>query len=99
MIARTVEEDEDAIFVEYPFILYRENTIIVASPYMPLAENGIVAFKKNHLLSTAIAPKYINKRYLKLVDELKEIKFAFKEASEVSDSKQFLENKLNKILH
>lgn len=100
MIGKMIEEDDEAFFIEYPFSLYREGGIIIASPYMPLAEDGIVAFKKSIVASTAVAPEYVTKHYLRLVDELREIKFTFKKEIE-SPSKISLpfEIKSSKIIH
>lgn len=99
MVARSVDEDKDAIYVEYPFILYRESDTIVASPYMPLAEDGIVAFKKDNLVATAVAPKYVTKHYNRLVKELKDIKYLFKQSSEKNQDEHPFSAKTLKTLH
>jgi len=99
MVAKTLEEDDDAIFVEYPFILYREGGAIIASPYMPLAEDGVVAFKKSNLIATSVASKYVTKNYHTLVSELKELKFTFKKSSDQSLTEQIFDKKPSKILH
>jgi hypothetical protein len=63
---------------------------------MPLAEDGAVAFKKDNLIATSVAPKYVTKQYNKLVKELKELDFTFKDT--VEKSKAF-EIKNPKIVH
>jgi hypothetical protein len=67
---------------------------------MPLAEDGIVAFKKSIVASTAVAPEYVTKHYLRLVEELRDIKFTFKKEIESSSkTNMFFETKLPKIIH
>jgi hypothetical protein len=100
MVAKTIEEDDDAVYVEYPFILYREGGNIIASPYMPLAEDGVVAFRKSNLIATSVASKYVSKNYDVLVKELKDYKFKFKKTSDHSDISDLpTEVKPSKILH
>lgn len=99
MVARTLEEDDEAIFVEYPFILYREGGMIIASPYMPLAEDGVVAFKKSNLIATSVASRYVTKNYFTLVQELKDLKFTFKKSADETFADKLLDKKPSKILH
>jgi uncharacterized protein (UPF0210 family) len=96
MVAKSIEEDDEAVYMEYPFILYREGGMVIASPYMPLADQGVVAFKKNNIVATSIASKYIVKNYQQLVKELKQMKFSFKE--ELKDDTAVV-TKPTKILH
>jgi len=99
MLARTIEEDEEAVYVEYPFSLYREGHNVIANPYMPLAKDGVVIFKKSQLISTSIAPLHIVKHYESLVEELKDIKFTLKKPPDINENVLPFENKLVKKLH
>ena len=99
IVAKSIEEDDDAIYMEHPFILYREGGMIIASPYMPLADQGIVAFKKNNVVATSIASKYIVKNYQQLVKELKQLKFTFKEDNKDDKFDTTIIKKPVKILH
>lgn len=74
IIATYVSDDRYTLTVEYPVAIFKDSPNVYTTQYMPFAENGIVVFKKQNIISIAKVQDNVEKFYLKSVEYYKEIK-------------------------
>ena len=81
VIANVVNEDEDFINVEHPVVLFRDDSHVYSTPFMPFAKAGMVAFNKNNVIGVAPVEEEIKQYYLELLESLRERKIEVKKPS------------------
>lgn len=74
IIAKYVSDDKESLTVEYPVAIFKDSPHVYTTQYMPFAENGIVVFKKQNIISIAKVQEKVENFYLKSVEYYKQIK-------------------------
>jgi hypothetical protein len=81
LVANVISEDEDFLNVEHPVALFRDDSHVYSTPFMPFAKAGMVAFSKTNVIGIAPVEDEIKQYYLELLESLRERKIEVKKPS------------------
>ena len=82
IIGTVIKEDEEYINVQYPVMLYNEESYLITIPFAPFAKGGLVAFNKNNVICVAAVEDEVKEFYKGIASEMKDSKVTFKKPSE-----------------
>lgn len=85
IIGNVISEDEDFINVEHPVVLFKDESYVYSSQFMPFAKGGMVAFGKNNVISVTPVEDEIKNYYIEILEGLRDRKVEIKKPS--SDKK------------
>lgn len=97
VIAKLLHEDDMYMYVEYPVLFIKEETVVYTMPLMPFADKGKVQLSKNNIIAISQTYKEIEKHYNEVVKYIKKQKVSFKQKSDKNLDKNDLEAFLDKL--
>ena len=99
VIAKLLHEDADYMYVEYPVIYMKEETVIYTLPLLPFADKGKVKLSKNNIIATSKPYKDIEKHYGDVVKYMKKqtVSFIRPQVADKLDSESDLESFLSNL--
>lgn len=68
IIGKIVEESDSTLTLEYPVSIFKDKPHVYTSQYMPFAEGGIVAFRKENIICVSSVQPTIENYYIKSVE-------------------------------
>jgi len=89
IIGTIINEDKEFYNIEYPVILFKEDTYIYTIPYAYFAKDGKVTFNKNNVISVSDVDDEIQDFYKSVVLELRTNKVSFKKPTETKKEISF----------
>lgn len=102
IIATYVSDDADSLTVEYPVAIFKDSPHVYTTQYMPFAEDGIVVFKKQNIISIAKVQEKVEKFYLKSIEYYKNIKvqdYEIENGKDAGDAEEEYDEIVKKTYH
>ena len=93
IIGTVIKEDDEFINVEYPVVLFNEDSYLVTMPYAPFAKGGLVSFTKSNIISVAAVEEEVLEIYKDIASGLKDNKITFKKPSESKKQEVIVKSK------